>query len=188
MPTLERYLPAVRYHNRWKSLTLSDFTRRPSYTAEAPDRGYHLLTAAESADVEGYMRPMEEWEPLSRQNRKYLQKIADLCREQNAQLILFSVPSPTNWTVRRHNTVGDTAQELGVPYLDGNMLELGIDWDRDSYDGGDHLNYYGAAKVTGWLGTYLQENASLTDCREDPDYTQWNRDFTAFRQRLAQAE
>ena len=80
------------------------------------------------------------------------------------------------------------AQELGVPYLDGNMLELGIDWDRDSYDGGDHLNYYGAAKVTGWLGTYLQENASLTDCREDPDYTQWNRDFTAFRQRLAQTE
>ena len=188
VPTLERYLPAVRYHNRWKSLTLSDFTQRPSYTAEAPDRGYHLLTAAESADVEGYMRPMEEWEPLSRQNRKYLQKIAELCREQNAQLILFSVPSPTNWTVRRHNTVGDTAQELGVPYLDGNMLELGIDWDRDSYDGGDHLNYYGAAKVTGWLGTYLQENASLTDCREDPDYTQWNRDFTAFRQRLAQAE
>ena len=188
VPTLERYLPAVRYHNRWKSLTLSDFTRRPSYTAEAPDRGYHLLTAAESADVEGYMRPMEEWEPLSRQNRKYLQKIAELCREQNAQLILFSVPSPVNWTVRRHNTVGDTAQELGVPYLDGNMLELGIDWDRDSYDGGDHLNYYGAAKVTGWLGTYLQENASLTDCREDPDYTQWNRDFTAFRQRLAQAE
>ena len=134
------------------------------------------------------MRPMEEWEPLSRQNRKYLQKIADLCREQNAQLILFSVPSPTNWTVRRHNTVGDTAQELGVPYLDGNLVDLGIDWDTDSYDGGDHLNYYGAAKVTGWLGTYLGENASLTDCREDPDYVQWNRDFTAFRQRLAQTE
>lgn len=188
IPSVEPYIPALRYHDRWKSLTLADFTQHPHYTAQSPDRGYHLLTGAQSADIEGYMRPMEEWEPLSRQNREYLQKIADLCREKNAQLILFSVPSPTNWTVRRHNTVGDTAGELDVPYLDGNLMDLGIDWDLDTYDAGDHLNYYGAAKVTAFLADYLQQNAHLTDHRQDPAFAQWDVDYEAFCQRLAEAQ
>ena len=188
IPSVEPYIPALRYHDRWKSLTLADFTQRPHYTAQSPDRGYHLLTGAQSADIEGYMRPMEEWEPLSRQNREYLQKIADLCREKNAQLILFSVPSPTNWTVRRHNTVGDTAGELDVPYLDGNLMDLGIDWDLDTYDAGDHLNYYGAAKVTAFLADYLRQNAHLTDHRQDPAFAQWDVDYEAFCQRLAEAQ
>ena len=187
-PSIEPHIPVLRYHDRWKSLTWADFTRKPRYTALSPDRGYHLLTEAEPADLEGYMRPMEEWEPLSRQNRSYLQKIADLCREQGIELILFSVPSPSNWTVRRHNTISDTARELGVPYLDGNLLDLGIDWDTDTYDAGDHLNYYGAAKVTAWLGQYLGSHYPLTDRREDPAYAHWHEDEADFRRRLSELE
>lgn len=187
-PAVEAHIPALRYHNRWKSLTMEDFTRRTVYTAASPDRGYHLLLGVEPADTEGYMQPMEEWEPLSRQNRKNLLKIAELCRENGAELILFSVPSPANWTVRRHNTITDTASELGVPYLDGNLLDLGIDWDRDTCDAGDHLNYYGASKVTAWLGAYLSEAYDLPDRREDPAYAQWDADYLAFQQRLEAAE
>lgn len=188
VPTLEPYLPVLRYHDRWKSLTLRDFTQRPRYTASSPDRGYHLLLEAEPAELDGYMRPMEEWEPLSKQNRKNLQKIAALCRENGAELLLFSVPSPANWTVRRHNTIRDTAAELGVPYLDGNLMELGIDWARDTYDAGDHLNYYGAAKVTAWLGEYLVSRYPLPDRREDPEYAQWNEDYRAFLLRLPETQ
>ena len=188
VPAMEAYIPALRYHDRWKTLTLRDFTQRPSYTALSPDRGYHLLLEAEPADTEGYMRPMEEWEPLSRQNRRNLQRIMELCQEHGAQLLLFSVPSPTNWTVRRHNTIVDTGNELGVPYLDGNLLELGIDWQTDTYDAGDHLNYYGAAKVTDWLGAYLAEHYDLPDRRGDPAYDQWDEDYLDFQQRLSNRE
>ena len=110
------------------------------------------------------------------------------CATGQGQSWCSTAPNAATWNTPRHNAVQALADSLEVPYLDGNLMDLGIDWDTDSYDGGDHLNYYGAAKVTGWLGTYLRENASLTDCREDPDYVQWNRDFTAFRQRLAQTE
>lgn len=184
VPIIEPYVPVLRYHDRWKSLTPGDFTRMPKYTASSPDRGYHLLLDAEPADLDGYMRPMDEWEPLSRQNRRNLETIAALCREKGAELILFSVPSPTNWTVRRHNTMTDIAGELGVPYLDGNLLELDIDWQKDTYDAGDHLNYYGAVKVTRWLGEYLRNHYRLADCRDNPAYDFWNTDYAAFQQRL----
>ncbi len=91
--------------------------------------------------------------------------------------------------MRRHNTIRDTAESLGLPYIDGNLLDLGIDWDTDTYDRGDHLNYSGAAKVTAWLGDYLRrEVPGLTDRRGDPDHSAWDRDAAAFRARLEAQE
>lgn len=188
-PKLEARIPALRYHDRWKSLSLWDFCSMPRYTAPSPDRGYHLLTKAKAADVEGYMAPMEEREPLSRTNLADLKKITEVCRKQGISLVLFSAPSPANWTMRRHNTIQDTAESLGLPYIDGNLLDLGIDWDTDTYDRGDHLNYSGAAKVTAWLGDYLRrEVPGLTDRRGDPDHSAWDRDAAAFRARLEAQE
>ncbi len=188
-PKLEAMIPALRYHDRWKSLTAADFFTRPRYTAASPDRGYHLLTRAKTADIEGYMEPMEEWEPLSRANLSDLKKIAEICRRRDIQLVLFSAPSPANWTMRRHNTIRDTAESLGLPYIDGNLLDLGIDWETDTYDQGDHLNYAGAAKVTAWLGDWLTANYPvLTDARKNPAYENWDRDTAAFRTRLEEQE
>ena len=66
---------------------------------------------------------------------------------------------------------------------------MGIDWDTDTYDRGDHLNYRGAAKVTAWLGDYLRrEVPGLTDRRGDPDHSAWDRDAAAFRARLEAQE
>ena len=185
-PMLEEYIPALRYHDRWKSLQSTDFFSLPSYTAPSPDRGYYLLTEAEGAALEGYMRPMDEWEPLSRQNLSNLKKIQALCQKNGASLLLYSAPSPVNWTMRRHNTITDTAEALGLPYIDGNLQDLGIDWETDTYDGGDHLNYFGAQKVTAWMGRYLRETYSLADHGADPGYAQWDADTAAFRERLAQ--
>ena len=76
------------------------------------------------------------------------------------------------------------AESLGCTYLDGNLLPLAIDWQTDTYDRGDHLNYYGAAKVTAWLGAWLTDHTALPDHRKDPAYEAWNRDAESFPQRL----
>ena len=187
-PTVERLLPIVRYHDRWKSLKLWDFTSLPEYTDVHVEKGYHLITGMDPADTEGYMRPMDEWEPLSRDNLRYLRSIREYCREQGAELILFSSPSPANWTVRRHNTVSDLARELEVTFLDGNRMpeEIPIDWNRDTPDRGDHLNYYGACKVTDFFTGLLTETNLFPDKRQDPAYSDWNRCLDQFRQTLPQ--
>lgn len=42
--------------------------------------------------------------------------------------------------MQRHNEVQALADALAVPYLDLNLNteELGIDWNLDTLDGGDH--------------------------------------------------
>ena len=60
------------------------------------------------------------------------------------------------------------------------MEDLGLDWSVDSVDGGDHLNYWGAKKVTQYLGTYLAQTDLLSDRRADPAYEQWNLDYESF--------
>lgn len=184
-PTAQKLFPVLRYHDRWKSLSPRDLSA-PEYTGAYPDRGYHLLTAADPLeDLTGYMAPMEEWEPLSKANRSSLQDLYNLCKENDIQLILYSIPSPANWTVRRHNTMEGLSRELGIPYLDGNLLDLGIDWQTDTYDRGDHLNYWGAVKVTRDLGRWFRENLPLPDHRGEAAYEPWDRDLATLPERIA---
>ena len=92
------------------------------------------------------------------------------------QLILYTVPSPVNWNYKRYNGIKDFAERNKLPFLDLNLKteELGIDWATDTYDKGDHLNFFGAQKLTSYIGNYLSENSKLIDHREDEKYLFWN--------------
>ena len=185
VPGLQKAFPVLRYHSNWKTYTLSDYLKAPVYTGLYPDRGYHLLTKVVPVeDLSGYMDETEDREALTKRNLRSLQNIAALCREQGAQLVLFSIPSPENWNMARHNTIDDLARQLDVPYLDGNLLPLSMDWQADTCDAGDHLNFSGAVKVTQWLGAWMAETYALPDHRQDPAYAAWDEDLQTLPQRL----
>lgn len=184
-PMLQKAFPVLRYHSNWKTYSVPELFAAPDYRGDYPDRGYHLLTRADPLDdLTGYMAPTEAREELTKRNLRSLETMAALCKESGAELVLFSIPSPENWSMARHNTMADLAESLGCTYLDGNLLPLAIDWQTDTYDRGDHLNYYGAAKVTAWLGDWLTEHTALPDHRQDPAYEAWNLDVESFPQRL----
>ena len=44
------------------------------------------------------------------------------------------------------------------------------------------MNYFGAVKVTEFLGKYLQSNYQLTDHSDDPAYNDWNKELVEFDQ------
>ena len=60
-----------------------------------------------------------------------------------------------------------------------------MNWTEDTQDKGDHLNVYGAEKVTSYLGNYLEENYELEDHRNDPTYEAWNQLAEQYKQNLA---
>lgn len=79
--------------------------------------------------------------------------------------------------------MSDYAAKKKLPFLDMNLLEkeLNMDWDRDSRDEGDHLNTYGAEKVSRYLGDYLKANYGLTDHRKGEGAKRWWKDFESAR-------
>ena len=86
-----------------------------------------------------------------------------------------------NWSMEKHNGVENLAKELGVEYLDMNLLnnEINIDWKKDSRDKGDHLNYTGSLKTTKFLGEYLNKKG-LPDHRADEKYESWNKYYNKY--------
>lgn len=186
----EEQFPYLRYHDRWKDLKLSDLQPQVTYTNTQRDKGYLYFTKVVPADTTGYMAPSEESQPVPLLNRTYVEWIRDLCRQEGLQLILVSTPSPTNWSSYYHNGVAELARELELDYLDMNLMqqEIPIDWSRDSYDGGDHLNYSGACKVTDHMGALLWETGLFADKREDPRYEQWHQAVNRFYAEMAEKE
>ena len=57
------------------------------------------------------------------------------------------------------------------------LEDIGLDWNTDTKDGGDHMNSAGAEKVSAYLADYLKDNYELTDHRGDKDYAEWDRDY-----------
>ena len=65
------------------------------------------------------------------------------------------------------------ATKENLPYLDLNLITdtLAIDWNTDTRDEGDHLNDFGAKKVSLYLGEYLKKQYVLEDRRNDSAFS-----------------
>lgn len=168
--TARYHFPLLRFHNLWK---LMFDGKKPG---EAVYKGFSIRSSVDPFDSGDYMKETEEVQEMPQAVTFYMEEIMELCRRSGAELFLVSAPSPKNYSYRKHNAIENYAKEKGLTYVDLNLKikELGITWQKDSYDKGDHLNLYGAQKVTRWLGTYLKQNYELTDHRNDPAYEDWN--------------
>ena len=73
-----------------------------------------------------------------------------------------------------------------MAFLDGNSNPelLHIDWEKDTFDEGDHLNLFGSAKMTEYLAQYMEKNCSLEDHRGDPAYRSWDELIPAYEQEI----
>lgn len=86
------------------------------------------------------------------------------------------------WTYEKHNSITAFAQKNHLLYIDLNLKNdiLGIDWYKDTRDRGNHLNFYGAKKVSGYMGTYLSQHMNLTDHRKEKLYKAWNKELKRY--------
>ena len=166
---LSYYLPLLRYHDRLFELTAED----ARYLFKGPEltyNGYLMRT-----EVVPYTRlpaaPALREAAFGEKPVEYLDRIVALCREKGIALILVKSPClyPA-WYEEWDAWLQDYADQNGVAYINAIPLmeEMGIDLSTDTYDGGIHLNVYGAEKYTRWLGAYLQERDLIEDQRLDP--------------------
>ena len=154
--------PILRYHSRWQELTSDDFkylfTRRP-----VSQSGYYMRqTFPKPKKLANYEFGENSW--------KYLEKMRKLCEEKGIQLILVKAPSlyPA-WYDEWEDQIEEYAKTYELPYY--NFLDLtdevGIDFTKDTYDGGLHLNLSGAEKMGAYFGKILREEFQVPDRRND---------------------
>ena len=104
-----------------------------------------------------------------------LKQMKQMCDKSGVTLVLIKIPTvgdpqynDSAWTRLRSDAAKKLAAELGLDFLDLLYdVDLGIDWNRDSIDGGTHLNYLGASKVSAFLGDYLKQEVRTagTECQ-----------------------
>ena len=118
-----------------------------------------------------YMKKTKKKKTVKKDISSYLEQIITLCEENQAELLLVSTPSPKNWNYKKHNGVKEWADSHSIDYIDLNLDKgIKINWNKDTKDGGDHLNLNGAKKVTSFMGEYFRANYPLEDRRSKSDH------------------
>ena len=163
------YLPLLRYHDRLFELTAED----ARYLFKGPELTYngYLMRTEQVPYTRLPAAPALREAVFGDKPVEYLDKIVALCKEKGIELIMVKSPClyPA-WYDEWDAWLTDYAERNGVAYINAIPLmdQMGIDLTTDTYDGGIHLNVYGAEKYTRWLGAYLSERGLIEDQRLDP--------------------
>ncbi len=166
--------PILRFHSRWNELNSDDLK--------------YMFCSPPQLSVAGYLmrvdcRPLKTDPPVGHQLMdysfadicwEYLEKIRTLCEENGAKLVLMKAPTVAPyWYAEWDSQIVEYANKHGLAYYNflNSVAEIGIDYTADTYDEGQHLNVWGAEKLSSFFG---KELASLgaPDRRGEADYEQ----------------
>ena len=183
---VQTILPITEYHSRWKSLKIEDFYKKPEYTSKDYLKGFHLRKDIVPADSSNYMIPTESKHELNEKTKLYLKIINKYCEHLGAKFIIFSVPSTTTWNYEKHNVLEEFTKNENISFIDFNVLvdDIGIDWNADTLDAGEHMNYYGSIKLTNYFEKYLEENNLLESHKNDSKYKSWDYDLKKYKEEI----
>ena len=174
---IEYVFPLLRYHSRWSELTKDDLKHLFSKDYGTHNGYYMRVDTKPQGDFPS--PPVLEDYTLGTNAMEYLQRIVDLCKKNDIQLILIKAPTMyPHWYEEWDAQVVEFAQKNEVSYINLIPLqnEIGLDMSQDTYDAGLHLNTQGAEKMAKYFGEYLVENYELTDYRDNKLYAkEWSK-------------
>lgn len=178
----------LKYHNIWKSLVEDKgiMIYHRGYTVNQNEWGYD----GEEEYMDLDMQDPNSKLTISALNGLQFDRIKKFCDERGIEIIIYSMPSAKNYNWTRVENAASFAQKNGVTYIDLNQKEeeLGLDWELDTNDGGDHMNLSGARKVVAYLGNYLHSEGNLVDHRGDPAYSDWDEELVAYDELVEEME
>ena len=175
---LSYYLPLLRYHDRWEDLNEGDFDYFFQPNKSMTKGG--MLRMQINPAIFNSEQYGEDISPaiLDGESQKYLKLIKEECKKNGADLIFVTSPTVL-WDGSRAKGIEAWAYTNGIPYYDYNAnpdlrQRVGIDWNKDILDGGNHINYYGELKMTREIGSILSKNYNFSYKRCDKSYSEWN--------------
>lgn len=168
--------PFFRYHSRWTDLNSNDFKAVTGNLEETSVRGHYISYDQVPASLAFYEPGDFE---ITAENLKYLDRMADLCRKEGIQLILYKIPTP-QWNIAYSDAVACAAEERGLEYWEMyyELEDIGIDPAVDFNDDTDHVNQYGAEKLSAYTASYIMKVLGISDHRGS--YTDWDNAYQEY--------
>jgi len=167
---LSHIFPLFRYKDRWREISGEDFRyffRRPRVSVNG------FMVRTDVVPVGFLPDPLRRGDYSFGDNAwYYLERMVQLTQANDIQLVLVKAPTLFPYWPRQWNQqIVDFAAEHGLLYI--NFLEymddIGLDWQADTFNGGLHLNVFGAEKVARFFGPILQQEFDLPDHRSNPE-------------------
>lgn len=164
------YFPLIAFHTRWQEVSYTDALptgREESGGAKITGRVASYEVFEEAKNVPN---------ALPDTSRKYIEKTIDLCRENNTNIMLITMPVISNGPYmeqQRYNVRVSAAREItelavqkGVIHIDYMSKENdpGLDPEKDTFDG-EHLNRWGARKFSKLLAEKIWDTFNIPDRR-----------------------
>lgn len=181
--------PVFRYHSRWKELSKTDYTY--FFQDKTNNTKGYLETQAVSekaVNLQDYCYD-EGTAWIEEEVIACLDEITELCRKNGVTLLLFKAPRE-NWYIYETEAIRALAEERGLDFIDYNelyyqkILELDATCDfRDE----QHLNDFGAQKVSMHLGDYVKAHYEIPDRRGEMVENSWDKALL-YRQRSSAQE
>lgn len=183
------YFPFLRFHSRWK--------RALEVQPDNPDIFLGFCCGEDEATgpvsfEEPQISDGRERMPLEEVDIKYLEKIADLCRQEGIRLIFIKTPVNASLEQQgRFYKLGDILEGEEIPFVNYMDIykETGFSYKEDFRDG-THLNSCGAEKITRHFLRFLKEydlmqtGGSLKNKREDEGLSFWQQESEAYHSHL----
>ena len=167
---MDYVFPILRYHSRWSELGSEDV--RYMFGKETiSHNGYYMRVDVKPAENVPEGNILADYQ-FGENAYYYLDKMTQLCKENDIELILIKAPSLyPYWYDEWETQIEEYAEENDLKYINFlNLIEeTGLDFSKDTYDGGLHLNLSGAEKITEYLGEFLRNEYELPDHRGEKE-------------------
>ena len=140
--------PVIRFHSRWSEITMNEV--KQAYQKDNINfKGYEFNNRIDPYKKKSKTKVNENKSintKITKESEEYLDKIVELCKENNTQVLLIYIPTATSWNQERHNEVQRYAKKQNLKFIDYNLEEF--DWEKYTRDKGIHLNTFGAEIIT----------------------------------------
>lgn len=179
---LDYVFPILRYHSRWSQLNAQD-VEYMFQTEQVSHNGYYMRVDVKPAVNVPDGKVLGDYQ-FGENAYLYLDKMVQLCKEKDIELILIKAPSLyPYWYDEWEAQMEQYAAENELLYI--NFLELteevGLDFNTDTYDAGLHLNLSGAEKLSHYFGKVLSEEVGVASRRGEEELEQiWQEKIAAY--------
>lgn len=181
----KKFFPLATYHNNWKEKTLKFLNTGDDFTELNVYKGYIYIEKVQGVTKQKKLKKTNKVKKIPKTNLDAFKKMVEISKANNIKLVLIGDPNLNNFSYDRYNAINKLAKEYDIEYIDLNRDNpLKIDWTKDTKDKGKHLNYWGAKKVSKFVGEYLKKTGLLEDHRNDEEYQSWNEAYRIYKNNL----